>query len=80
MSDKLKVVSLDTTKKQKQSQDEMLKILNALETRIKNGEIDEFVISSIDMEGNVQISVYIKDVLGGIGLFEIGKQSLISDG
>lgn len=80
MSDKLKVVSLDTTKKQKQSQDEMLKILNALETRIKNGEIDEFVISSIDMEGNVKISVYIKDVLGGIGLFEIGKQSLISDG
>ena len=80
MSDKLKVVSLDTTKKQKQSQDEMLKILNALQERVKNGEIDEFVISSIDLEGNVQISVYIKDVLGGIGLFEIGKQTLITDG
>lgn len=77
MSDSMKVVTLDTTKKQKQNQEEMLKILEAFRERVLNNEIDEFVMSSIDTDGNVQVSVFVKDSLGGIGLFELGKQTFM---
>jgi hypothetical protein len=44
---------------------------------IVDGEIIEFAISSVDVEGEVVITTCCKDFLGGIGLFEMGKHTLM---
>lgn len=75
----MKVVTLDTTKKQQQTKQEMLDIIDAFRERIEDNEIEEFVLSSVNKEGEVRIYVFVNDLLGGIGLFELGKQSFIAD-
>jgi hypothetical protein len=73
----MKVVSIEdkTSKKRKT---ELLEILDGIRARVENGEIQEFVAASIDDEGDVQIHACIKDMIGGVGMFEMGKQILIN--
>ena len=59
-----------STKKRKE---DLLEVLDTLRKQIEEGRVDEFVISSLDADGEVQIHVCVKDSLGGVGLFEIGK-------
>ena len=45
---------------------------------LESGEIDEFVAVSVDAEGQTELHACVKDVLGGVGMLEIGKHILIS--
>lgn len=63
-----------TTEKRK---NDLLEVLDDLRRQIENGEIEEFVISSIGADGEVQIHTVIKDLIGGVGLFEVGKNILM---
>jgi len=78
MTDK-KVLSL-ITKEQVQQEDykkDLLEIIDNFRQMIVDDEIIEFAISSLDVEGEVVITTCCKDFLGGIGLFEMGKHTLM---
>ena len=78
MTDK-KVLSL-ITKEQTQKEDyqkDLLEIVDSFRKMIVDGEIIEFAIASIDVEGEVVITTCCKDLLGGVGLFEMGKHTLM---
>jgi hypothetical protein len=78
MTDK-KVLSL-ITKEQTEKQDyqkDLLEIVDSFRKMIVDGEIIEFAISSLDIEGEIVITTCCKDLLGGVGLFEMGKHTLM---
>ena len=78
MTDK-KVLSL-ITKEQAEKQDykkDLLEIIDNFRQMIVDDEIVEFAISSLDVEGEVVITTCCKDFLGGVGLFEMGKHTLM---
>jgi len=62
---------------QNKKKTELLEILDELRGRVESGEIDEFVAASLDREGEVQIHACIKDLVGGVGMFEMGKNILM---
>jgi hypothetical protein len=63
---------------EKRRKDNMLDVIDGVRKLIEDGELDEFVMTSIDKDGEVKIHASIKDLIGGVGLFEIGKNILIS--
>lgn len=78
MTDK-KVLSL-ITKEQIQQEDyqkDLLEILDSFRKMVVDGEIVEFAISSVDVGGEVVITTCCKDFIGGVGLFEMGKHTLM---
>ena len=78
MTDK-KVLNL-ITKEQAQREDykkDLLEIIDNFRQMIVDDEIIEFAISSLDVEGEVVITTCCKDFLGGVGLFEMGKHTLM---
>ena len=78
MSDN-KIVSLITKEKSEQEeyQKDLLEIVDSFRKMVASGEIVEFAISSLDVEGEVVITTCCKDLLGGVGLFEMGKHTLM---
>lgn len=78
MTDK-KVISLITKEKSEQEeyQKDLLEIVDVFRKMVASGEIVEFAISSLDIEGEIIISTCCKDLLGGVGLFEMGKHTLM---
>ena len=78
MTDK-KVLSL-ITKEQTEKQDyqkDLLEIVDSFRKMVVDGEIVEFAISSLEVDGEVVITTCCKDLLGGVGLFEMGKHTLM---
>jgi len=84
---KMKVVSInDAPKKaegevidfQEKRKAALLDILNHMKGQIEAGEIQEFVATSLDQDGEAQIHCYVGDVAVGVGLFEIGKNILMN--
>ena len=65
----------DRSKKKKQS--DLLEVLDDIRKRVEEGHIEEFVVASMDRDGDVEIYVCVKDLVGGVGLYEIGKNILI---
>jgi hypothetical protein len=55
----------------------MLEVIDEVRKRIEEGNMEEFVMASIDKHGEVNIHASAKDLIGGVGLFEIGKNILI---
>ena len=80
MTDK-KVISLITKEKSEQEeyQKDLLEIVDVFRKMVASGEIVEFAISSLDIEGEIIISTCCKDLLGGVGLFEMGKHTLMME-
>lgn len=75
----MKVVSIsDKTEAKKKS--DLLEILDHLRKEIEEGAIEEFVAASVSPDGDVQIHAASKDFMGAVGLFEIGKHILITQG
>lgn len=70
------VVSLNKVESDKRKAD-LIEVLDEIRARIEAGEITEFVASSINSEGDVQIHASVRDIAGGVGLFEIGKKIFI---
>ena len=66
---------IDITSKKKEA---LLDILNHMKEQIESGQIQEFVATSLDKEGEAQIHCYVADVAVGVGLFEIGKNILMT--
>ncbi len=74
----MNVVALDPKQKREEERKEsMLEVLNEIKKQIENGEIKEFVACSMTEDGDAQIHASCLDVVGGVGLFEIGKHLLI---
>ena len=72
----MEVVSIKDLSKKKQKTG-LLEVLDDLRKRIEEGDLEEFVVASMDGEGNVEIHVCVKDLVGGVGLYEVGKNILI---
>lgn len=73
----MQVVSIDAAKKQQTKQD-LLDVLDEMRAQIDEGEITEFVATSMGPDGEAQIHVMTKDFAGGVGLYEIGKHIFIN--
>lgn len=68
------------SKKQIEQEDRKKQLLDVIDTmreQVESGEMKEFVACSLDKDGLAQIHVYVLDFAGGVGLFEIGKNTLI---
>jgi hypothetical protein len=65
-------------KNEKQHKEHLLEILGYFQKKIEEDEIDEFVITSVNKEGEIEISVCARDYVGAIGMFEAGKHSLLT--
>jgi hypothetical protein len=82
MGIKMKVVSINDKREDEvlearaKSKQTCLEILEEMRTRIESGEIQEFVAASTDESGAVEIHCALKDYLGGVGMFEMGKYTL----
>lgn len=66
---------IDFQEKRKQN---LLDILEHMKAGIEAGDIHEFTATSLDKNGEAQIHCYVGDVAVGVGLFEIGKNILLT--
>lgn len=62
---------------EKRRKNNMLEVIDGVRRMIEEGAIEEFVITSMDKDGEAQIHACCKDLVGGVGLYEIGKHILI---
>lgn len=75
----MNVITLDPkAKKEDNKKEQLLAVLDEMKERIESGEITEFVAASVNTDGEVTIHCLIDDYLGGVGMFEIGKDILKS--
>lgn len=72
----MNVVSINQ-KKQDTRKEDLLEVLDEMKRRVESGEITEFIAASLDDDGDVQIHANVRDIAGGVGLFEIGKKIFI---
>lgn len=74
----MNIVAIDTKqKKEKERMESMLEVLSEIRRQIEEGEITEFVACSLNRDGDAQIHASCLDLVGGVGLFEVGKHLLI---
>jgi len=74
----MNVVSIDPKlKKDEERKESMLEVLAEIRRQVAEGEIKEFVACSMNEEGEAQIHASCLDLVGGVGLFEVGKHLLI---
>ncbi len=74
----MNVVSLDPkAKKDEERKASMLEVLADMQQQIQEGKIREFVACSMDDDGQAQIHASCLDLVGGVGMFEVGKHLLI---
>jgi hypothetical protein len=74
-----KVVKIgDFDDAERRKQEDRVFVLEQLIEKVQAGEITEFVISGVGPKGDIEISMYVDDVLGAVGMFEIGKQIIMS--
>jgi hypothetical protein len=66
-----------TDKSEQRRKANILEVIDEVRKRIEEGNMEEFVMASIDKEGEVNIHASAKDLIGGVGLFEVGKNILI---
>ena len=83
----MKVISINDMIKKPEQEDEdrvalrkqnLLDILDHVKEEIEAGNITEIVATSLDTNGDAQIHCYVGDIAAGIGLFEIGKNILMT--
>ena len=74
----MNVVTLDPKlKKDEERKESMLEVLAEMKKQIEEGEITEFVACSMNRASEAQIHASCLDLVGGVGLFEVGKHLLI---
>ena len=72
------VVTLDPKlKKDEERKGSMLEVLAEIQRQVEQGEIKEFVACSLNEDGDAQVHASCLDLVGGVGLFEVGKHLLI---
>lgn len=74
----MNIVSIDPkVKKEEERKEAMLEVLAEIRRQVEEGEIKEFVACSMNDDGEAQIHASCLDLVGGVGLFEVGKHLLI---
>ena len=74
----MNVVTLDTKqKKDDERKSAMLEVLAEIKSQVEEGKIKEFVACSLNDDGDAQIHVSCLDLVGGVGLYEVGKHLLM---
>lgn len=74
----MNVVPIDPKqKKDDERKQSMLDVLAEMRQQIEEGEIKEFVACSMNEDGDAQIHASCLDLVGGVGMFEVGKHLLI---
>lgn len=74
----MKVVSLDPKiKKDDERKESMLEVLAEIKRQVEEGNIKEFVACSMTQDGDAQVHASCLDLVGGVGMFEVGKHLLI---
>jgi hypothetical protein len=74
----MKVVSIDPkSKKDEERKESMLEVLEEIRKQIEEGRIEEFVACSMTEDSEAQIHASCLDMVGGVGMFEVGKHLLI---
>lgn len=72
----MKVVSIGDREQSKRKAN-LLEVLDALRAEIEAGDVEEFLAVSIDSSGEVELHACVKDIVGGVGMLEIGKNIFI---
>jgi hypothetical protein len=76
----MNVVVLDAkSKKDEERKESMLEVLNEMRKQIEEGRIVEFVACSMTDDSEAQIHASCLDLVGGVGMFEVGKHLLIQN-
>ncbi len=65
------------SKAEEERKKSLLEVLDNIRDQVESGQMRELVAASMDQDGLVQIHVSVLDLAGGVGLFEIGKATLI---
>ena len=74
----MNVVSIDPkSKKDEERRESMLEVLDEMRKQIEEGHIVEFVACSMTEDSEAQIHASCLDMVGGVGMFEVGKHLLI---
>lgn len=74
----MNVVAIDPkAKKDEERKESMLEVLNEIRRQIEEGKIKEFVACSMSEDGDAQLHASCLDLVGGVGMFEVGKHLLI---
>ena len=74
----MNVVAIDPKlKKDEERKAAMLEVLSEIQRQVEQGEIKEFVACSLNEDGDAQVHPSCLDLVGGVGLFEVGKHLLI---
>lgn len=67
-----KVVSL-TGKKDAQYKADLIDLVDNLRKAVEEGSVTELVFVGLDAEGEATLGAVVKDNVGGVGMFELGK-------
>jgi len=78
MTDNIVTLKPRKTQKEEEQRESMLEILAFMKQQVEEGNLTEFVATSLNKDGDAQIHVCTLDLPGSIGLYEIGKHILIS--
>lgn len=75
----MEVININKAKKtsDEKRKKELIKILEQIIEEVEQGNIDEFVGASLGPDGIPVLHAFVKDYVGGVGLFEIGKNTLM---
>jgi DNA polymerase/3'-5' exonuclease PolX len=74
----MEVISINPkAAKEQKEKEQLLEVIDGVRKSIEAGEIKEFVICSLDVNNECQIHVCSNDLVGAVGMFEIGKNILI---
>jgi len=73
----MNVVTLDPKLKRDERKEALLEVLAEIKQQIDDGKIKELVACSLNEDGEAQIHASCLDLVGGVGLFEVGKHLLI---
>jgi len=75
----MEVISINPkAEKEQKEKEQLLEVIDSVRKMIELGEIKEFVICSLDVDNECQIHVCSNDLVGAVGMFEIGKHILIA--
>lgn len=73
----MNVVTLDPKTKRDERKEALLEVLAEIKQQVDDGKIKELVACSLNEDGEAQIHASCLDLVGGVGLFEVGKHLLI---
>jgi uncharacterized protein YqeY len=65
-------------KEAEQRKQDLLEVVDTIRAQIEAGDIKEFVACSLSKDGVAQIHASVLDLVGGVGLFEMGKVMLVN--